>query len=82
MKIIFVDAENVGLHSIQEINARITDKVFVYSNNEQIKILCNDLLFIVMAGYPIGKNQADFYLIAHLSKIISQVRHDEKRNSH
>ena len=32
-----------------------------------------------MAGYPIGKNQADFYLIAHLSKIISQVRHDEKK---
>ena len=79
MNIIFVDAENVGLHSIQEIGARITDKVFVFSNNEQIKTLCHDLMFIVMDGYPVGKNQADFYIIAHLSKAISQVRYDEKK---
>ncbi|MDD9155245.1 hypothetical protein PVK64_03435 [Aliivibrio sp. S4TY2] len=79
MNIIFVDAENIGLPSIQEIDARITDKVFVFSNNEQIKTLCHDLMFIVMDGYPVGKNQADFYLIAHLSKAISQVRYDEKK---
>ncbi|MDD9176043.1 hypothetical protein PVK62_07825 [Aliivibrio sp. S3MY1] len=79
MNLIFVDAENVGLNTIQEIDTRITDKVFVFSNNEQIKILCHDLMFIMMDGYPIGKNQADFYLIAHLSKAISQVRYDEKK---
>ena len=79
MNVIFVDAENVGLTSIQEIDARITDKVFVFSNNEQIKTLCHDLMFIVMDGYPVGKNQADFYLIAHLSKAISQVHYDEKK---
>ncbi|ACH64813.1 conserved hypothetical protein (plasmid) [Aliivibrio fischeri MJ11] len=51
----------------------------MFSNNEQIKTLCHDLMFIMMSGYPIGKNQADFYLIAHLSKAISQVQYDEKK---
>ena len=69
MNLIFVDAENVGLNTIQEIDTRITDKVFVFSNNEQIKILCHDLMFIMVDGYPIGKNQADFYLIAHLRQL-------------
>lgn len=79
MNVIFVDAENVGVLPIQYMDARITDKVFVFSNNEQIKTLCHDLMFIVMDGYPVGKNQADFYLIAHLSKALSQVRYDEKK---
>lgn len=79
MNVIFVDAENVGVLPIQDMDARITDKVFVFSNNEQIKTLCHDLMFIVMDGYPVGKNQADFYLIAHLSKALSQVRYDEKK---
>lgn len=79
MNVIFVDAENVGISPIQEVDARITDKVFVFSNNEQIKTLCHDLMFIVMDGYPVGKNQADFYLISHLSKALSQVSYDEKK---
>ncbi|CED58028.1 putative uncharacterized protein (plasmid) [Aliivibrio wodanis] len=79
MNVIFVDAENVGQQAIQDIDTRITDKVFVFTNNEQIKSLCHDLMFIAMSGYPVGKNQADFYIIGHLCKALSQVHFDEKK---
>ena len=31
MKMIFVDAENVGLKELEKINASVVDKVFVFS---------------------------------------------------
>ncbi len=36
MKMIFVDAENVGLKELEKINASVVDKVFVFSR------LCSD----------------------------------------
>ena len=40
MKMIFVDAENVGLKELEKINASVVDKVFVFSR------LCSDYLLL------------------------------------
>ena len=71
MKFIFVDAENIGLKEVECINAHISDKVLVYSKNDSIKELCERKLFLNISSYPTGTNQADFYIIGHLSAVIN-----------
>ena len=64
MKIIFVDAENVGLKELEKIKASIVDKVLVFSRVESIKQTCEKLLYLCLSDYPEGANQADFHIIA------------------
>ncbi len=70
MKIIFVDAENIGLKEVEKVNASVIDKVFVFSKNESIKRMCEKSLFLCLSDYPSGANQADFYIIAYLSRVL------------
>ncbi|MBF4269331.1 hypothetical protein EAY71_20920, partial [Vibrio anguillarum] len=67
MKVIFVDAENVGLKELEKINASIVDKVFVFSKSDAVKLVCEKSLYLCLNDYPTGQNQADFYIIAYLS---------------
>ena len=78
LKIYYVDAENVGLNLIDEEVISILDKVFVFTNNENLKTVCNANLLGVVSGYPSGQNQADFYIIAHLASILSNISKAEK----
>lgn len=71
MKIIFVDAENIGLKELYKINTSIVDKVFVFSKNHAFKLICDQSLYHLLNDYPSGQNQADFYIIAYLSKVLS-----------
>lgn len=71
MKIIFVDAENVGLKELEKMEASILDKVFVFSRVESIKRSCEKLLYLCICDYPSGSNQADFYIIAYLSRVLA-----------
>ena len=70
MKMVFVDAENIGLKALETIKASVIDKVFVFSKSEPIKQYCENALFLYLSGYPSGSNQADFYIISYLSKIL------------
>lgn len=70
MKMIFVDAENVGLKELEKIKASPIDKVFVFSKSESIKLVCEKSIFLYLSDYPKGQNQADFYIIAYLSRIL------------
>lgn len=79
MKIIFIDAENVGTKSIENMSLSILDKVFVFSNKKTIQDLCNKKLFLSISDYPVGSNQADFYIIAYLSRILSTISNEEKK---
>lgn len=76
MKIILVDAENVGLKGVKSVNASILDKVFVFSKNEGIQQHCNKSLFISVTDYPTGSNQADFLIISYLSRILASLKAD------
>ena len=70
MKMIFIDAENIGLKEIEKAETCIIDKVFVFSKVESIKRSCEKLLYLCLSDYPDGANQADFYIIAYLSRIL------------
>ncbi len=77
MKIIFIDAENIGLKALKDVNTSILDKVFVFSKNEGIQQYCNKSLFINITDYPTGPNQADFLIISYLSRIVANLKEDE-----
>lgn len=77
MKIIFVDAENIGLKELKKINASVIDKVFVFSKSDSIKAFCENYLYLYLSDYPSGSNQADFYIIAYLSRILSSIDRDQ-----
>ncbi|MCE9679241.1 hypothetical protein LZP69_08645 [Shewanella sp. AS1] len=71
MKMIFVDAENIGLKEIEKVKATAVDKVFVFSKSEAVQSVCEKSLFLYLSDYPSGANQADFYIIAYLSRVLS-----------
>ncbi len=78
MELIFVDAENIGSKALLELEATILDKVFVFSNNDEVKTICEQLMYLCLSGYPQKSNQADFYIIAYLSKALSQLTKPSK----
>lgn len=80
MKFIFVDAENIGLKEVELINTAISDKVLVFSKNEAIKQVCEKNLFISISSYPIGNNQADFYIISSLASIVNSLKIEQKNS--
>lgn len=80
LNFIFIDAENIGLKETEQINTTIFDKVLVFSRSEAIKIVCEKNLFIFVSSYPTGNNQADFYIIGSLSKIINSLKIEQKNN--
>ncbi|MEZ9231355.1 hypothetical protein AB4259_09755 [Vibrio amylolyticus] len=70
MKMIFVDAENVGLKELEKLQATPVDKVFVFSKSDAIRLVCEKALFLYLSEYPTGQNQADFYIIGYLSRVL------------
>ncbi|CCN45996.1 conserved hypothetical protein [Vibrio nigripulchritudo MADA3029] len=76
MKIILVDAENVGLKGVEKINGTISDKVFVFSKSENIEQHCEKALYHHVSNYPLGANQADFCIVAHLMRFLTH--YDQK----
>ncbi|APC87642.1 TPA: hypothetical protein NKP78_004625 [Vibrio parahaemolyticus] len=70
MKMIFVDAENIGLKELEKVKATVLDKVFVFSKLESVQRVCEKSLFLYLSDYPSGANQADFYIIAYLSRVL------------
>lgn len=79
MRMIFIDAENIGLKYIEQLDATILDKVFVFSKSDAIKLACEKYLYLYLSDYPNGQNQADFYIIAYLSRILTAI--DKKQLS-
>lgn len=55
MKMIFVDAENVGLRELEKINASVVDKVFVFSKSDSVKLVCEKSLYLFLSDYPTGQ---------------------------
>jgi hypothetical protein len=79
LKIYYVDAENIGLSMLDELTISILDRVFVFTNSESLKSACSNALLTCVSGYPPGQNQADFYIIAHLSNVLSHLSKAEKK---
>ena len=80
MKLIFVDAENIGLRQLEEINSAFTDRVFVFSKDDSVKVSCEEKSFLVMSAYPTGPNQADFYIIAKLVALIGSMSLEQTKS--
>lgn len=78
MKVKFVDAENVGFKGLEAINTSIIDKVFVFSKVESIRTFCEQNLYLCLNKYPEGDNQADFYIIGYLSRVLSSLSKADK----
>lgn len=66
MKFIFVDAENVGIRRIKSIQTDHPNRVYVFSNEENIRKVCQEKGFVFFTNYEYYYNQADFYIIAVL----------------
>ncbi|HEY4714378.1 MAG TPA: hypothetical protein VIH30_09105 [Aquirhabdus sp.] len=79
MKIYYVDAENIGLNTLDEHPISILDRVFVFTNSDSLKTACTNALLTCISGYPTGQNQADFYIIAHLSNVLAHLSKAEKK---
>ncbi|GAA5788729.1 hypothetical protein NGY2020031_11740 [Vibrio cholerae] len=45
MKMIFVDAENIGLKELEKVKATVIDKVFVFSKVESVQRICENHYF-------------------------------------
>ncbi|EJO2026786.1 hypothetical protein NRC85_005020 [Vibrio parahaemolyticus] len=73
MKFVFVDAENVGLKGIEKVKVNIADKVFVFSKSNAVKQYCEKEFYHHLSDYPTGQNQADFYIISYLSRVLSTI---------
>ncbi|WCP83303.1 hypothetical protein PQE20_17950 [Vibrio harveyi] len=71
MKIILVDAENVGLKGVEKIGPSVSDKVFVFSKSENIEQFCEKEMYQHISDYPLGANQADFCIIAYLMRFLT-----------
>lgn len=79
LKIYYFDVENIGLSMLDELTITILDRVFAFTNTESLKAACNNVQIFCIDGYPTGQNQADFYIIAHLSRILSLLSKEEKK---
>src|SRR5690606_14557993 len=79
LKIYYVDAENIGLSALDELTISVLDRVFVFTNSEHLKSACTNALITCVSGYPNGQNQADFYIIAHLSNVLAHLSKVERR---
>lgn len=79
MNIYYIDAENIGIGFFEETKISVLDRVFVFSNSEHLKSICLNALITFVSGYPVGQNQADFYIIAHLSNILANLSKEEKK---
>ncbi|CAM3165635.1 hypothetical protein [Vibrio rarus] len=82
MKVIFVDAENIGVKQLEKINATIVDKVFVFSKSDAVRLVCEKSLYHFLSDYPTGQNQADFYIIAYLSRVLLAVDKKQLGSTH
>lgn len=78
LKIYYIDAENVGLNVLNDLTLSVLDRVFVFTNSEGLKTASNNAVLTCMSGYPSGSNQADFYIIAHLSNVLANLTKAEK----
>lgn len=78
MKIYYIDGENIGANILNEMKWTAYDKVFIFTNTASQKTCYANPLFTVISGYPSGKNQADFHLIAHLAKVLAYLTRTEK----
>lgn len=74
MKIIFIDTENIGLSLLKTLQTSPEDKVLIYSKNQCVHAYAQQQLFFCYSNYEIGKNQADFALMAHLGRLIEQMQ--------
>jgi len=63
---------------LDELTASILDRVFVFTNSESLKATRTDVFLTFLSGYPSGQNQADFFIIAHLSNVLSHLSESEK----
>ncbi len=79
MNIYYIDAENIGIGFFEETSISVLDRVFVFSNSDHLKSLCLNALITFVGGYPAGQNQADFYIIAHLSNVLAHLSKEEKK---
>lgn len=71
MRLIFIDHENVGFNTLDEINPTGLDKVFVFSHAEKANEICSQRNFKLCNDYPVGSNQADFYIVSYLSRALA-----------
>jgi hypothetical protein len=78
LKIYYIDSENVGGTILSEMKLTAQDKVFIFTNAVSQKAYYANPLFTIISGYPSGKNQADFHLIAHLAKVLAYLTKTEK----
>ncbi|MCG9230945.1 MULTISPECIES: hypothetical protein [Vibrio harveyi group] len=63
MKMVFVDAENVGLKELEKLRASAIDKVFVFSKSEAIKQCCEKNLFYICQIIQMVKTKLIFTLL-------------------
>lgn len=77
IKFKFIDFENIGLKEFEKIQTSVLDKILVFTKSPSAKLLCERKLYQVFGDYPTGQNQADFLIIAQLSKVLCMISRQE-----
>lgn len=81
MKLVFVDAENVGCSVIKEMEYKLNDKVLVFSRCQKIQAVCSQKLFACLSHYAEGTGQADFLIIATLAEQLAGMSQADKEET-
>lgn len=81
VKIHYIDSENISLSSLDHSQFSVLDRVFVFTNNKTLEKDYRAFHYSFVGDYPAGKDQADFYIIAHLGSLLSRLLPVERKNA-
>ena len=70
MKLHYIDTENVGTALLDTLQFSIFDRAFVFSHKTPATDDSHPAV-TWLDGYPVGANQADFFIVAHLARTLA-----------
>ncbi|MGL5452519.1 MAG: hypothetical protein ACRDBT_08980 [Aeromonas sp.] len=79
MQIHYIDAENVGMSFLDELSISMLDRVFIFTHTAKKNNEHSNPAITYVSDYPVGNNQADFYIIGHLVSVLSLLKKTEKK---
>ncbi|MCY0965394.1 hypothetical protein [Parathalassolituus penaei] len=75
----YYDAENVGLAGLDKIALTLQDRMFVFSRVATLAHTGVHPSIVCFREYPLGPDQADFYIIGHLASLLAHASPAERK---
>ena len=81
MYIDIIDAENTGLAYIKALSEGDLSHATCFSKNSSVIKFCKKKSIAIVSSYPLGKNQADFKIVSHVSTQVLRLPHAKRLNT-